>query len=568
VSSLTGITAIAAGTRADATVSGSDGHSVARKSDGTISTWGSNWAGQLGLGTSDTSAHSTPTQVSGITTATAVAAGGAHTLALLGDRSVKSWGLNSSGQLGDGTTTTRTSPVSVTDTTAVGHDAVSAGARHSVGITKLASLGEYTSMTPARFLDTRADGATVDGQYRATGVIGQGGSQDVQITGRNGVPATGVSAVVLNATVTEPTQPSFLTVWPTAFPRPTVSNLNYVPGETVPNLVTVALGVGGKVSVYNNTGSTHAVFDVVGYYSSVPGPDGTRVHMITPARIMDTRGFPTIDGQSQGGGSVGPNATRDLDVTGRGGVPASNVTAVVVNITVTEPTMPGYVTAFPGDVAKPNASNLNFVPGETVPNLAIVRVPASGIVKFYNLFGNTHLVVDVVGYFDDDESTDAGRVIPLFPGRLFDTRAFGPLPPNQALSLNMGTFDAGITNSQASGYVLNTTVTEPSAFGYLTVYPGDVVRPLASNLNFVAGQTVPNLVMTKVGCPTYPRIDFYNSPFGSTHLLADAFGVITNSLKLDTTVCAPPAVPADVGATATPELDAPAMVGAQQLGID
>ena len=62
---------------------------------------------------------------------------------------------------------------------------------------------------------------------------------------------------------------------------------------------------------------------------------------------------------------------------------------------------------FPGDIPKPNASNLNFVPGETVPSLAIVRVPTYGVVKFFNLFGNTHLVVDVVGYFDDDEADDA-----------------------------------------------------------------------------------------------------------------------------------------------------------------
>jgi len=347
-------------------------------------------------------------------------------------------------------------------------------------------------------------------------------------------------------------------VWPAGTSRPNASNLNYVPTETVPNLVTVGLGTGGKVSVYNHNGSTHVVFDVVGYYSSLTGADGTRVHMITPARIMDTRGFPTIDGQFQGGGPVSQNQTRDLDVTGRGGVPANNVTAIVMNITATEPTMSSYVTAYPGDVTKPNASNLNFVPGETVPNLAIVRVPTNGIVKLYNLFGNTHLVVDVVGYFDDDESTDAGRVVPVFPGRLFDTRTsgLGPVPPGFVLSLNMGPFNAGVTNEQASGYVLNTTVTEPTADGYLTVFAADVVRPLASNLNFVAGQTVPNLVMTKVGCPTLPRINFFNSPFGSTHVLADAFGVITNSLLKDTTVCAPPAVPAEVGAAETREVDA------------
>jgi len=568
VTGLSGVTAIAAGgSDSWAPPSPNASFSMAQKNDGTVWTWGANYAGQLGNNTTSNGATSSPVQAQGITTATGIAAGGAHALAVLSDHSVSAWGANAAGQLGDGTTTPHSTPVAVALTGGI-NTQVAAGGNHSFAISALGSLGEYTSMTPARFLDTRPDGATADGQYKATGVINPGGSQDVQITGRNGVPATGVSAVVLNATVTEPTQPSFLTVWPTGFPRPTASNLNYVPGETVPNLVTVGLGVGGKVSLYNNNGSTHAVFDVVGYYSSISGPDGSRVHMITPARIMDTRGFPTVDGQFQGGNSVGPGQTRDLDVTGRAGVPGSNVDAVVINVTVTEPTVFGFVTAYPGDVSRPNASTLNFVPGETVPNLAIVRVPANGIVKFYNLFGNTHLVVDVVGYFDDDESTDAGRVIPLFPGRLFDTRFVGPLAPNATLSLNMSTFNAGITNSQASGYVLNTTVTEPSAVGYLTVFAGDVVRPLASNLNFVAGQTVPNLVMTKVGCPTFPRINFSNSPFGFTHVLADAFGVITNSLLKDNTVCAPPAVPADVGAAETREVDAPALGATLQLGFD
>jgi hypothetical protein len=568
VTGLSGITAIAAGgSDSWAPPSPNASFSVARKNDGTVWAWGANYAGQLGNNTTSSGATSAPVQSQGISTATGVAAGGAHTLALLSDQSVRSWGSNVVGQLGDGTTTSRSVPGAVAFPAPIAPvGLIAAGGNHSLAITPLTSLGEYTSMTPARFFDTRPDGVTVDNTYQATGKINTGTSTDVQITGRNGIPSSGVAAVVLNATMTEPTEPSFLTVWPAGFTRPTASNVNNVPGETVPNLVTVAVGVGGKVSVYNHNGSTHVVFDVVGYYSSITGPDGTRVHMITPARLMDTRGEPTIDGQSQGGGPVGQNQTRDLDVTGRGGVPATNVTAVVVNITVTLPTMESYVTAFPGDVAKPNASNLNFVAGETVPNLAIVRVPATGIVTLYNFLGSTHLVVDVVGYFDDDEATDAGRVIPLFPGRLFDTRTspFGPLFPGSSAILDMSSFNAGITNSQASGYVINTTVDQPTGPGFLTVHANDVARPLASNLNFVPGQTVPNLVMTRVGCRFFPKINFYNSPGGFTHVLADAFAVITNSLLPQTEPCVP-VFTGEVGAQEAFEFSAPSG-GLAQLG--
>jgi hypothetical protein len=90
---------------------------------------------------------------------------------------------------------------------------------------------------------------------------------NLQVTGRGGVPATGVSAVVLNVTVTEPTAPSFLTAWPAGLALPLAANLNYLAGQTVPNLVTVKVGAGGQVSLYNAAGSTHIVVDVAGWYS-------------------------------------------------------------------------------------------------------------------------------------------------------------------------------------------------------------------------------------------------------------------------------------------------------------
>jgi hypothetical protein len=82
------------------------------------------------------------------------------------------------------------------------------------------------------------------------------------------VPATGVSAVVMNVTVTQPTASSVLTVWPSGEPQPNASNLNYVAGQTVPNLVVVKVGAGGKVNLRNYSGSTHVVADVVGWYGT------------------------------------------------------------------------------------------------------------------------------------------------------------------------------------------------------------------------------------------------------------------------------------------------------------
>jgi hypothetical protein len=77
------------------------------------------------------------------------------------------------------------------------------------------------------------------------------------------VPPT---AVVLNVTVTNPTAASFLTVWPDGSLQPLASDLNYITGLTVPNLVIVKLGSNGAVDLYNAFGSVDVVIDVVGWY--------------------------------------------------------------------------------------------------------------------------------------------------------------------------------------------------------------------------------------------------------------------------------------------------------------
>ena len=124
-------------------------------------------------------------------------------------------------------------------------------------------LPRYVALVPARVLDTRfGNGAPV-------APVGAGGVLNLQVTGRGGpsnVPST-ASAVVLNVTVVNPTDSSYVTVWPTGGSQPPLaSNLNFVAGEVIANLVVVKVGAGGQVSLYNNTGSTDLIADVVGYF--------------------------------------------------------------------------------------------------------------------------------------------------------------------------------------------------------------------------------------------------------------------------------------------------------------
>ncbi|MDP1806313.1 MAG: hypothetical protein Q8K72_14160, partial [Acidimicrobiales bacterium] len=89
-----------------------------------------------------------------------------------------------------------------------------------------------------------------------------------QVTGRGGVPAAGVTAVILNVIAVDPAVGGYLTVWPAGEPLPLASNLNFGTGQTVPNLVVAKVGAGGKVSIYNGGGTAHLVADVAGWYGA------------------------------------------------------------------------------------------------------------------------------------------------------------------------------------------------------------------------------------------------------------------------------------------------------------
>ncbi|MEJ7765704.1 MAG: CAP domain-containing protein, partial [Acidimicrobiales bacterium] len=130
-------------------------------------------------------------------------------------------------------------------------------------------------------------------------------------------------------------------------------------------------------------------------------PTGQRTYLpLTPARLMDTRpGTTTVDGSAAGGGAMTPCSSRNITVTGRASVPSSGVGAVVLNITATGPTAGGFLTVFPAGAARPQTSNLNFGPGQTIPNLVIAKVGSAGQVTIYNDQGSTQVIVDVAGWF-------------------------------------------------------------------------------------------------------------------------------------------------------------------------
>lgn len=265
----------------------------------------------------------------------------------------------------------------------------------------------YTPIVPKRYLETRSPaqggGGTWDGVSNAQGPIANGGTRDVQIAGRTfnsetPVPAN-ATAVALNVTVATSTGGGYMTVYPKGVTAPLASNLNYYPSQTVPNMVVSKVGTGGSITIKNVGGSTDVIVDVVGYFA--PGQGYTP---LVPARLMETRspaqgGAATVDGLAWNEGSIGNGATRALTVAGRGGVPAYGVSAVALNVTVAGSTGGGYLTVYPSGVTMPLASNVNFYPGQVIPNMVIAKVGADGKIAIANFGGITPVVVDVVGWF-------------------------------------------------------------------------------------------------------------------------------------------------------------------------
>jgi len=352
----------------------------------------------------------------------------------------------------------------------------------------------FVPVTPTRFMDTREGLGGVR--------LHAGETRVMPVAGRAPVPPSGAVAIAINVTVTDPSAAGFLTVWPSGRDRPVASNLNYAAQETVANLVIVGVGSDGAVDIFAQR-ATDVVVDVVGWFYAGFNP-------VTPARLMDTR-------QGLGGLVLAPHERRDLVVQRQGGLPDAAIGAVALNVTVTEPSQAGFLTVWPSDVDRPLASSLNFVAGKTTPNAVVVGVGSGGRISIYNSAGNTQVIVDVAGWF-------ALGFDAVTPVRVMDTReGFGgvKLAPGEVRNLKV-TGHGDIPDTVAVGAVsLNVTVTDPTADGYLTVWPAGLTRPLASNVNFTGGQTVANAVPVGVGDDG--QISIFNSS-GDTDVVVDITG--------------------------------------------
>ncbi|MFJ3927678.1 PKD domain-containing protein [Streptomyces sp. NPDC090022] len=374
---------------------------------------------------------------------------------------------------------------------------------------------EFTPHAPTRLLDTR------EGIGAPQAKVPAFGHARLKVAEAAQIPA-GVTAVALNVTVTNPTKAGHVRVYAEGADRPETSNVNYAPGQTVPNMVIASVGESGHVEIYNHGGGEiDLIADVTGYFSKSAASGYTA---LGPSRVVDTR-----EGLGAGRGQVPGHGILSTQITGRAGVP-STAKAVALNVTVTEPNSDGHLTVYPSGGSAPTASNLNFTRGQTIANSVIVPIGPDGRISVRNGAGaGAHVVVDVVGYYSPESES---ALVRGGPQRWFDTRteAEGPL---EGRSYIYGRVRGGDPNVTA--LITNATVTNTAGTGFLTVSPdpnswsayegGWETRPIppnSSNLNWTPGKTVPNLVQASSGANQV--IDFWNMSYQPTDLVVDTFG--------------------------------------------
>jgi hypothetical protein len=237
---------------------------------------------------------------------------------------------------------------------------------------------------------------------------------------------------------------------------------------------------------------------------------------ITPVRFLDTRlGI---------GAPVGPvlgGQTFNVQIANRLGLPvASQIKAIVMNVTVAESTTGGYLTIYPNGIALPGVSNINYEAGRVIANLTTVTIGSNGFVSAFNSSGSVHLILDVVGWYSSNTGPDGGNYVSLNqPSRIYDSRTVlvSGIAPNTALNVPY-TFSTWVTAA-----LVNVTVTRTKGTGYVSAYPSGIAPPNASTLNFRPGADVANMAIVKKGANG--QISIFNGSSGAVDVIVDLAGV-------------------------------------------
>ena len=352
-----------------------------------------------------------------------------------------------------------------------------------------------TTPRPERVLDSR------------TGIGGIAGRLQPGRTVRLQLPVVD-GAVALNLTATDAASAGNLRMWACDDARPATSNVNFLPGRAVANLTVVAVDEGGVC--LSATAGVHVVADLTAVFG-----DDADIDVGPPHRLMDTRAS---------GERLRAGTTTRIRIAGTPGIP-SDTPAAVVNFTVVSPAANGYLTAFPCNSststgAPPDASTLNYSAGQTTAATTFAQLGAGDVCVFS--YRDLDLVVDTFG------SVPAGSPIDgVPPERLLDTRDPSSGPARSGQTIRLGVAGRSGVPDDAAAAIVTLGATDATSRGYVTAWPCDQPRPLASALNFVPGAVRANTVVVGLSHDTGEACLYARTADGSSvHLVADIVGFV------------------------------------------
>ena len=385
----------------------------------------------------------------------------------------------------------------------------------------VAAPGEYKTLPLTRIMDTRS------GLGGRTGALLGGQTVNLTVLGVGGVPTTGVQAVALSIDAVTPTASGWLTAWPAGQARPLAATVGAHTQGSSSSLTVIPTGTNGQVSIYLNTGSANILVEVAGYVTSTAATSAATTFVpLTPARVFDTR-----NGTGGITGTVGAGATVSFAVTGVGGVPATGVTAVAINIGATGATADAFIKAWPAGATAPAPQVMYSVTEGSSQTMAIVPVGTGGKISLYNSTGTVYLFGDVLGYYLDQAAAgSADLFVPIPSSRILDTRnaigvTTGALGAAQTVSFPARGV-GGIPTTRVSAIAMTLSTTGATAGTHLIAWANGTTRPATSTIQARVGVNLSNLVFIPVGADG--RIALYNNG-GSVHAIGDVIGYLSDN---------------------------------------
>ncbi|MDG9678128.1 hypothetical protein [Micromonospora sp. DH14] len=375
--------------------------------------------------------------------------------------------------------------------------------------------GDYVPIDSIALLDTR------DGTGGTTGVRGAKSVTTFNAVGIGGIPASGVSALMVDVTAIYPTANTFLTIYPD-LTDPKASAMNASIGEVMTNSAVVKPGTNGKLAVRNAGGNVHIRVDVVGYFTTATGSVGSGFVPVNHTRVVDSR-----TGQGITAGTMPTSGTRTANISGGGLVPTS-ATAVMLDVVVIGATGNGWMTVGSSAVAE---TGIDYAKGVTSMGMVVKLNPGGGgSVILENRGSAVHVAITVQGYWTGSPTTGAG-LRPIAATTLYDSRfpsGAPPVPANGSIDVAVGGTN-GLPIRGIAAAVLNVHAVSPTVAGFLTVTPLDGTTNTVSTANFPAPHVArSSLVVTKLG--TEGKVRIKNASSGTVHIVVDLQGWFADPL--------------------------------------